>query len=90
LNQLASRSARVFGTVQFARRNRDARPANAEHHGEEFVSYRKAIALGPVMRHEDPTPKTLVERMAAIAGGRLRDLQVECVGKAQNAVAQAL
>ncbi len=62
----------------------DGGPAHAEHHRQEFVGDREVVAVLAVVVHRQPAGEPLLGRRAGIGERRLRRLDQEGLGVAQD------
>src|SRR3954451_10916466 len=76
------------GVLQRASCDRHSCAAYAKHHAEEFVGQRQVVAADAIMRCQKPACATLINRMPGVAGSTLRDMEGECLRKAQEAQPQ--
>jgi hypothetical protein len=65
------------GLLEQPCRHGDAGTVDAEHHGQELLRHREVVALGPVMRHQQPAREALVQSVVTVAGCRLGHLLLE-------------
>src|SRR3569833_1780418 len=56
------------------RHDADGWPMHAQHVGHEFLRQIKGVAFGAVMQEQQPARESLLDRMQAVAGHRLRNL----------------
>jgi hypothetical protein len=69
-------------------RQRHKRSVRAKHDGEKFVCERLR-SVDAIVRHQQPAGQALFQLAAAIANRRLRGLNEEVVGTAQQRAMQA-
>jgi hypothetical protein len=74
--------------LQSARRNRNAGPADTEHHGKRLMGHREFVAVSPVVRHQQLESEALADLVSGIAGRQLCRLQVPGQNIGQNKVAE--
>src|SRR3954451_8589150 len=58
-------------SLQDSRGDGNARAVHAQHHGDEFLGERHFIILDPVMSHQQPSSKALLQSVPSVTGCRL-------------------
>ena len=61
-----------------------ARPPNAQHDRQEFVRQGEGVAIGPVVRHQNPARQSLLDLAPSVGHGGIAGLHEERVGVEQE------